>query len=317
MNFSLTGFSSSHRSKDLNQIFSELSTFIILSFGLLTLLFIYFLGGWDGFYAVFEWADETNDALFALFGPAGLFLSGLIMLVLGFHEYGEYSLIRNTPTSTVRSAPMGRVEVKGEVHPLDDENLLEAPFTGEECLGYDCLVEEYHSDDDGGNWHTVHMNRRTEPFVLEDPTGKLVVEPEEAEWGIGSHEFREIYYEDSAPPRIQSFVEREIDSEKMLDFDLMGGDKLRFSENRIPLDEELYVLGGARPLEEQLNGDERPDDAEILIKRNQNTGMFYLSEQSENEILSSKKWIILGLLGGGFVVTPASAVTLCYVLGVL
>lgn len=310
----LVSTSSNYGNRDLKQIFSDAKTYFILSFGLLTLLFIYFLGGWDGFYAVFEWSDEFDDALMAVFGPAVLFLVGLILILLGFHEYKEYSLIKNTPTSTIRSAAMGRVEVKGITSPINSEYLLESPFVGEQCLAYECKVEEYDHDDDGGDWHTVYTGREVYPFRLQDDTGELVVNPAEAEWSIGDYEYREQFRENNAPDRIQSFLEREIDS-GMLDIDLFGGERMRFSENRIPPDHELYVLGGAKPLGPNLDVD--LDEADILIEKDEHTDMFYVSEKSEQQIISSKWWGILALFGGGFVLTPASAVILCHVLGVL
>lgn len=303
--------------RDLTQVLSEVKTYIILGFGSLVLSFIYFLGGWNGFYAVFSWADEFDDALLLVFGPAVLFLTGLVLLVLGFHEYGEYSLIRNTPTATVRSAPMGRVEVKGISEPLNSEQLLQSPFAREPCLAYECEVEEYESDDDGGHWTTVYTNRETRPFFLRDDTGKLVVEAQNAEWFLGDYDYRNKFLENQAPEHIRTFVEREIDSDRLLDFDLVTGDRLRFSENYISPERELYVLGAARPLDSYFDGDDDVGEADLLVGQDPNTGAFYLSNRSEQEIIDEKWWGILGLILGGSLLTPSAAVALCYVLGVL
>lgn len=303
--------------RDLRQVFSEPPTYVVLAFGTFFLLFIYFLAGWDAIVESFYWAMEGDDdnGLLLFFGPVFGFLGGLILLVLGFHEYGEYSLIRNTPTSTVRSVPMGRVEVKGESAFLGGEDELRSPFAKEPCVGYECRVEEYQPDDDGSDWVTVYSDRVTVPFLLEDETGQLVVDARNAEWNLDGNEYYRKYQEDEAPAHIRTFIEEEIDSEKWLDVDLLGGDTMRFTEDRIPLAEELYVLGAARSFD-NYEGLET-DDVDVVLARDENTGMFYLSDSPEEEIIESKRWGVLGLLTSGTLLTPASGVGLLFLLGIL
>lgn len=301
--------------KDFRQIFSDVKTVIILSFGLLVLFFVFFLGGRSGFYAAVEWAGDLENALYLIGGPPFLFLLGLVLIVLGFHEFSEYNLIRNTPTSTTRSVPVGRVEVKGTVHPLPGEDPLEAPFTGKPCVAYECRIEEYHSDDDGGDWHTIYSNRMTPPVVLRDETGEIIVDSKEAEWNIGDWEYRKELNEDDVTDRIEAFVEETVSENDFLDIDLLGGERRRFSENRIHPGQDLYVLGAARPVDEHDSLEVNTTD--LVIGRDEGTGLFYLSDQSEREIVSSKGWSILFLLVTGTILTPAAAVMLCYVLGIL
>lgn len=316
--------------KDLAQIFSELKTYVILGFGLFGLAFIYFLAGMDDIQRTLEWGNK--DFIFYVVGPSLGFLIGLILIVLGFHEFGEYNLIRNTPTSTVRSVPMGRVEVKGKTKAISEEHLLESPFTEEPCLGYECKVEKYEVEDDesdfndedeaeSGSWETIYDNRESVPFLLKDETGELVVDGLEAEWALENLTYYEKFYEDSAPPSLQSFVEEHSNEmfadryEDEVEFDLLWGDQLRFTEVRIDPDEDFYVLGGAKPLDQEMELD--LEDVENVITKDEQTGFFYLSDKSEKAILQAKFWGMLILFGLGAVITPGSAVALCNSFGLL
>lgn len=302
-------------SKDLKQIFTNYITYVILAFGFLLLLFLFFLAGTDGISAGFDWASQFEDGLWLIIAPFGGYFLGLVLLVLGFHEYGEYNLIRNTPTSTIRSAPMGRVEVKGTTKPTSEENKLISPFVGEECVGYECEVEEYNYDDDGSNWQTVYQTRETIPFLLEDDTGRIMIDGEQAEWSIGSSDYREEFDENEAPDRIKNFLQKEIEQNQALDFDLLGGDHFRFTENRIDVNEDLYVLGGAEPIDHRDDLDS--DQTDTVIGKDERTDMFYISDESEEAIITSKWWGIVTAIGIGTILTPASALALCQIFGVI
>lgn len=316
--------------KDLAQIFTEFKTYVILGFGLFCLAFIYFLAGMDDINRALAWGNK--DFIFYVVGPSVGFLIGLILIVLGFHEFGEYNLIRNTPTSTIRSVPMGRVEVKGKTDSISEEHLLESPFTQEPCLGYECKIEKYEVEDDNddfddedetetGSWETIYDNREAVPFILRDETGELVIDGLDAEWSLENLTYYEKFYEDSAPLSLQSFVEehsREIFTDRYEDegeFDLFWGDQLRFTEVRIDPEEDFYVLGGAKPLDQEMDLD--LEDVENVITKDERTGFFYLSDKSEEAIVQAKFWGMFILLGLGVVITPGSAVALCKSFGLL
>jgi hypothetical protein len=129
---------------------------------------------------------------------------------LGFHEYAEYSLIRNTPTSTLRALPMGRVEVQGTVLSGINEDFLESPFTRTSCVGYECRVQKYVHNDDGGNWQTKYSNRVTVPFVIEDETGRAAVASGDAEWALGNYDYRKRFDLDETPQPIHNFVKEKV-----------------------------------------------------------------------------------------------------------
>lgn len=290
------------------------TTFIVLGLAAFLLAFVFYLGGWKGVHGVFEWADETDDAVFWLVGPSLGFFLGWILLLHGFHRYRLYNLIRNTPTTTVRAAPMGRVEVKGRVHPLSDEDLVQSPFRGEPCVAYECEIEEYHEDDDGGHWETIHERRLAPPFFLRDDTGVLVVEAEEATWSF-ERDYRETFQEADRPERITRYVEAHVGDGGPLDLDFLGGEKQRFTEWYLAPGDDVYVLGAARPASGSTV--HLPDAVDLLVRRDEATDTFFLSDASEKEILRGQWWTGVLSLGSGMLLVPACGAGLLELLAVI
>jgi len=85
--------------------------------------------------------------------------------------------IAGTPTSRVASAAQGRVELRGLGLPLDI-NPLHSPVSGRACLWYRYQVEHQTSDH---KWETVEQDQSHASFVLDDGSGRCLVDPEGAE----------------------------------------------------------------------------------------------------------------------------------------
>jgi len=296
------------------RIFRDGVTYLVLVLASFLLGFVFYLGGWEGLYGVFAWVDESDDALAWLGFPVMGFYVGWLMLLHGFDRYRRYNLIRNTPTAAVRAVPMGRVEVKGRVHPLSDDELVAAPFTGVRCVVFECRVEEYHEDDDGGHWETIHRRREAPPFYLRDETGALAVEAHDATWSF-EEDYRETFREDERPDRIARYVEEHAGEEGLLDVDWLGGEKQRFTERVLEPGDELYVLGAARPASDASV--HLPHGVEAIVKRDRAADVFLLSDAPEAELLSTRWWTGLINLGGGMVLVPGCGAVLLNLLGVV
>lgn len=290
------------------------TTNIVLGLATALLVFVFYLGGWEGVQGVFEWADESDDAVFWLAAPSLGFYLGWVLLLHGFHRYRLYNLIRNTPTTTVRAAPMGRVEVKGQVCPVSDEDLVQSPFRGTPCVAYECEIEEYREDDDGGHWATIHERRVAPSFLLRDDTGTLAVEAGEARWSF-ERDYRETFRESNRPEPIDAYVEAHLDEGGLLDPDVFGGEKQRFSEWTLEPGEDVYVLGAARP----TAGSARsfPDEVDLMVRRDEATDTFLLSDASETAILGTTWWTGVSSLAAGVVLVPGCAAGLLELLGVV
>jgi hypothetical protein len=90
-------------------------------------------------------------------------------------------VISDTPTSRIRSAAQGYVELAGRGHlALDSKN--KSPLSDTPCVWWRYKVESNASSfGRARSWHTVMSGASTAPFLLDDGTGQCEVDPEGAE----------------------------------------------------------------------------------------------------------------------------------------
>ena len=107
-------------------------------------------------------------SLLAAFGA----VAGPAFFVGGFRDLRLKRLIQNTPTSRIRSAAMGLVEVNGVV---ECRSTVAAPFSGRPCA---CWNVDISVQGKGKNsWSVVHRATSGHPFFLRDETGVALVYP--------------------------------------------------------------------------------------------------------------------------------------------
>ncbi len=112
-----------------------------------------------------------------------------LLMAAGFSLFGfdrflrlqkRRRLIEDTPTSRIRSAAQGYVELEGYVK-APNEKPLYSPLTHTACVWYRFEVEERNKDDRSTtSWSTVRSGTSTHLFLLDDHTGECVVDPEKA-----------------------------------------------------------------------------------------------------------------------------------------
>ena len=68
--------------------------------------------------------------------------ASLLLLYQAFDNLKKARIIEDVPTSKIRSAHQGYVELTG-VSRSQDHNLLSAPLTGTRCLWFDYRIERY------------------------------------------------------------------------------------------------------------------------------------------------------------------------------
>jgi hypothetical protein len=108
-----------------------------------------------------------------------------------FKSWAKNRAIADTPTSRVRSAAQGYVELSGRgVLPADSRN--KGPLTGLPCTWWRYKIEDrgrrsrfqFSSTADVADprsWSCVDSGTSTEPFVLDDGTGQCLIDPRGAE----------------------------------------------------------------------------------------------------------------------------------------
>jgi E3 Ubiquitin ligase len=141
-------------------------------------------------------------------------------------------LVEDTPTSRLRSAAQGYVEIEGRARPLAAEHAF-APLTRRDCVWWRYRIQ--HRSDSGSDrrreqWRMVASGRSETPFVIDDgecivqPSGATVLPSESTTW------YGATPWPTAAPGQIAALTGRDY----------------RYYEERIHVHELVYALGGFR-----------------------------------------------------------------------
>lgn len=150
----------------------------------------------------------------------------------GFRRLREKNMIENVPRSPIRSVAMGLAEITGQAV---NEGALPAPLSGAMCVYYRYLVEEERrSGRSRSRWVTIDQGESSAPFRVEDPTGRILINPPGGEMMLG-RDYRDI-------SRDGGWLSR----------------RTRRSEWRIHPGDFVYVIGSVAKLH-NLVADERLD----------------------------------------------------------
>jgi hypothetical protein len=163
-----------------------------------------------------------------------LLVGGPIVLMWGLRKLNEKRLIENIPVSRVRSAAMGLVELQGMAKPHKPQK---APLSNMDACWWNCRVEELRSNGKSSSWVTIKQVGSNDLFYLEDPTGRVLVNPLGAELHVLS-----VPYPLNASTRTQ--MAPVLNSWGINDLNWIGGEKpLRVIEELIPESAPLFVMG--------------------------------------------------------------------------
>ena len=185
--------------------------------------------------------------------------------------------IRDTPTSLIRSASQGYVELEGQALPIPIYQQL-APLTYKPCCWYSFKVEEFITRQRENAveswWDEVISGTSPHLFLLRDATGVCVVSPLGAEI-ITNH--RLTWESRTLPQHLQ--IQRN------------SGERLfRFTESRIEAQDELYVLGHFETVRGQSTLHHQDDyDPEKPKKSTSNIRNFFFP-QSQDIKTANKEW---------------------------
>lgn len=129
-------------------------------------------------------------------------------------------LIENTPTAKIRSAVQGYVELNGQTLLMDGPVIM-SPLSGKTCVWYRYKIEEKIERHEANGksvsyWRVVKQETSGELFLLEDDTGRCVIDPDDADVIVTNK--RRWYKNSSAVPR-------------------------RYTEELISENEPLYAIG--------------------------------------------------------------------------
>lgn len=243
---------------------------------------------------VLQSSDDDGDGFLAV--VAGFFI-GLGLIVAGVDKYRKGRLIRDTATETVRSMAVGRTELEGTAHAVEAPN--EQPLTDGECLYAAWEIEEYtRDDDDDRSWDTIASGTVVDPFLLADGTGEVLVDATaDATWEItGDLSQQWIVGRGNSPPSdIASFCRSQ-------GVDPIGSVKRRYSQEVLPPEHSVYVLGEATPRELTDDDADMTDAGDRLkIRRDGGSDRFIISNLDEESLAErylrqAKQYVVGGLL---------------------
>ena len=122
-------------------------------------------------------------------------IMSVISLFAWFSALRRLRAVRDTPTSRIASAAQGYVELIGRGKQLSDPSLL-SKLSALPCLWYRYKVERKNAKNE---WTTQDSGESNDPFLIEDDSGRCVVDPSGAEiltnhkdtWTQGQYRYTE------------------------------------------------------------------------------------------------------------------------------
>jgi hypothetical protein len=204
----------------------------------------------------------------------------------GFKAWRENRLVGDTPTSRVRSAAQGYVELSGKAVMLPKTPTV-GPLTGIPCTWWRYKIEDRRAS----RWERTIVDKGTSesPFILDDGSAQCLIDPRGAE--VFSRETTVWCGDSEWPlariPRGQGFFGGLTDA-------LIPNGRYRYTEHRLQPNERLCALGafgGAGGA-----GGVRPDDPDVAVaallhdwKQDQKS-LLARFDDNHDGVLSSEEW---------------------------
>jgi hypothetical protein len=185
--------------------------------------------------------------------------AGLYGFWFGFRALSKSRALQNTATARIRSAAQGYAEFNG-VGAMPPRVSCKGPLTGLPCTWWTYKIEE-RGDAPGRRrgWHTIDSMTSETPFLLDDGTGKCLVDPRGAE--VIAHEHTTWYGNDAWPqyriPAGEGALGKFVDA-------LLSGGRYRYTERRLNAAQMMCALGEFRT-SGGVSGDDPEDDVLQLL----------------------------------------------------
>lgn len=226
------------------------------------------------------------------------FLGGSVFLYLAVQRWRKAQLVRNTPTETADAMAFGRTELEGTVKPM--AQVVDQPFDDGDCVYAWYKIEEYRrkrrkesADGKGKKWVTLDKGEVVVPFAVNDGTGTVLIDVEDDPDIRISKENRtraRVGARETEPEPVQRFLKHngwEASHDGVAG--VIAGTRRKYSQAVLPPGEDVYVFGHA-----ELNENDQP-----VMKRDEETGEFIISDQEEDDLARSisAEAAALGIVG--------------------
>jgi len=214
---------------------------------------------------------------------AGGLIGGVILFFWGFVQLRTKRLMEDIPASTIRAMAPGLVEISGQAVNWE---LCKGPFTLQDCVYYEYLVEQYVNSGKNSHWETILKgDSKAFSFYVQDGTGTVLVKPEKSTVIVPDAYTLKTGMFSEVPPAMVEFLEQKKISLRTF----FGFEKtLRFTERHFLPGETLFVMGTC---EEDSSPPEVPPQgvtSNICVGKGSRSGdLFILSDESQKQLESS------------------------------
>ncbi|MCF6204276.1 MAG: E3 ubiquitin ligase family protein [Methylococcaceae bacterium] len=177
-------------------------------------------------------------------------------------------LIENTPTSKIRSAAQGYVELNGKAKLLDGDIII-SPLSTRQCVWYRYKIEEeYEYHDSKGNtvrgWRVIKSATSDDLFLIEDDTGKCIIDPDDADV---------------------------VTTDKRVWYDRSLLRSRRYTEELITQNEPLYAIGLFKTIDRTQRLQFKRHVSELLRQWKKSPNLLLLKyDRDNNGQLSEQEW---------------------------
>lgn len=223
--------------------------------------------------------------MLAFVAAAGLCVAG------GWVWVSRWSRIRHlqdTPTSRIRAAAQGYVELVGVLRE-SGATPLTAPLSGQPCLWWRYRIEEYGGASERRSWRVIERDTSEAWLRLADASGECLIDPRGAEvlpaW-------RRVWTGDQRHPR-------GLPAHGWLDW-LNGGRQYRYVEERLHAGEPLYAIGEFRTVGGGRQGlDQEQAQAEVIRQwKGDFAGLLQRFDRNGDGQLDEQEWRHVRLAAG-------------------
>jgi len=165
--------------------------------------------------------------------------------------------IEDHPTAAIRSAHQGYVELEGTGKYFDDDP-ANAPLSKKPCIWYRYKIERRKKD---GGWETLESGTSSETFILDDGTGRVVIDPDGAEVVTRIKETWTSHGSGAmGSPESVRFARR------LGVPGALAGDTYRHTEERLLPNKPLYVLGMLKNYNSLTDGPSLKEEITDLLR---------------------------------------------------
>ncbi len=211
-----------------------------------------------------------------------LMFSTVFCISGGFYSLKRWSKARHmhdTPTSKIRSAAQGYVELSGVLQAPDGEQLC-GPLSGKPCLWWRFKIEKRSSN----SWDEVESGCSEALLSLRDGTGECLIDPRGAEVRAA---VRDVWEGNLRHP-----LANPSGHAKGGFLGWLNGNKYRYTEERLHVGQPLYAIGDFRSRDSGCHA-YFGDAAQALVVREWKrdfSGLLQRFDSDANGQLDDKEW---------------------------